>query len=684
MNKKWLIVPALALGGCNAAGEESIETEPKCTIAEDTTYLIVTRDKFRKDLERFVDFKSDTENVEIVTVDDLLKCNKSNDPVTVVEVIRGALREFVALAPDLQNVLLAGRANPLFVYADDHTTTYPAVYSTTLRSDFEIPALYAPSPTRESVYMDGSEPKHNLVETDQIYADPITGFWTVNAADLNAGLDKLATSESFKKYVEETAVEIQKYDFDYHLKVGRVPARTVEDLNNWMDNTISRRDTGNPVHSMFKDAPCFRDPEARVPGLTDKKMAEGTHKINFHLCQNEDGGNIADLSTADGADLISFFGHGTHSQMGEKYVLTDDDSGVFGVRGFDNPPIIYAHACYSTTSNVEDLSVGGRAVTAKNGAAAFAGYSNSQYDIRFPFYESVFFDGAETLGQAVYETKKELCESNNPDIKLKENMLALNLLGDPSVKFFTPGLALSAPKIVQLDEESNSFMFDGSVVSYVGDPITTFFLDRNYLENGLTGIAIELESYESGKLFSAEVSPFFLSLYANDDLYGERTTGKSTYTFLGGVKCDTENYSCSGSKTEVYPPVAFKCGNFRSTENDRFAIDLEFLNDNDDDREFVFYAYRGLKIPKSQGSFSPEKIELFSASAGEIMAGSSKTIEFDLPTGFNDLPPTEEEAADYFYYPPRYFVAYRKPGQTGNVASTCPLPTEMDNDPTMQ
>lgn len=67
-----------------------------------------------------------------------------------------------------------------------------------------------------------------------------------------------------------------------------------------------------------------------------------------------------------------------------------------------------------------------------------------------------------------------------------------------------------------------------------------------------------------------------------------------------------------------------------------------------------------------------------------MQAGATKSIEFELPLGFNDSPPTEEEEADYFYYPPRYFTAFRLPGQIGNVASTCPLPTDMDNDPTLE
>ncbi len=682
MNKKWLIIPALTLGGCNFDSEQAAKPSPRCNIAEDTTYLIITRNKFRQKLEPFVNFKSDREKVEILTVDDLLKCDDSNEPSSTIDTIRSYLKDFVVNSPKLKNVLFVGRAYPLYVYEDDYSTTYPAVYSTSLRSDYEVPALYFPSPTRESVFMDGNEPRHNLVETDQFYADPFSDCADSQKDYLNMGIDKLADSESFKQYSNHASGCIAKYDFQHNLNVGRVPAETIDDLNHWMENAINREKTANPTHSMFKDAPCFRDPEKRIPGLPERKLAEGTHKINFHFCQDEDGGDIVDLANNDRADLISFFGHGIHTQIGEKYVLKDDYSEVFGNRGFDKPPIIYAHACYSTTSHVEDLSVGGRLVIAEKGAAAFAGYSTLQYDIRFPFYESVFLDGAVTPGEAVYDTKNNLCESGNPDLKQKENLLALNLLGDPSIRIYNPELKLSAPKTINYNEEAGLFVYEGRVESQYSEPVDTFYISRNYLETGETG-EIFTVSQNNWTMFNKDVDPFFLDLYSNDDIYGENSTGKSTFTYFGAIKCDTDNYSCAGSKTEVYPPVAFKCGNFRKIDENVFAINLEYLNDNADEKEFIFYAFRGLKIPKSQNTFLPEKIELYSALAGELTAGTEATVEFELPEGFNDLPPTEEEKADYFYYPPRYFAAYREPGHVGNITSTCPLDTNIDNDPTL-
>lgn len=463
-----------------------------------TSYLIITRPMFVDGLSDFIQAKTTQgENVTVMTVEEIMTNYEGRD---VPEQIRNYLIDVKVGSPRAQYLLLVGSPTE---------TNFGLQTVTELSKPWEIPIRYV------DYVADYNHPKQ-LIPTDQYYAS-LNNNWDINSTDW-----------------------ILNFNFRADLYVGRVPVKSVSDLDNWMTKTLNWKAPVAPRHSQFISAYCG---VRENPIYSDQLLDNLTHEMIFHYCQTDNGGDITNFANQDNADYVSSYSHGNidgilknSNQTG--YELIKENG------GFAKNPVVFVHGCRVGGLDYGDYSLGQFLIADPAGAVAFVGASRDHWDIRFPFWQSVFLNGNLNTGPALYEAKHQKMTQEFLSLREIDNLFMFNLFGDPQLKVVEPAFTVSnrdaATKTKDLILDGTARRVHTVVTSHIDEVATGHVGQQSEYSTQENNIVLE-----PGAIASAVT-----------DIYRWQNKGYEAQTIAVGFSaCDTGQMACIAAPVKLTPAV---------------------------------------------------------------------------------------------------------------------------------
>lgn len=474
----------------------SLSVLPDQALAQEsqTSYLIITRPMFVDGLSDFVQAKTaQGQSVSVVTVEKIMAQYPGRD---IPEQMRDYLIDVKAQSARAQYLLLVGSP------AD---TDFGLRSVTELSQPWEVPIRYVD-------YVAEYEGPKLLIPTDQYFAS-LNPNWNLDNSDW-----------------------ILNFNFQPDLYVGRVPIKSETDLENWVHKTLNWFAPTAPVHSQFISAYCG---VRETPIYSDQILDNLTHEMIFHYCQNDNGGNIADFANQDGADYVSSYSHGSidgilknSNQTG--YELIKENG------GFLKNPVVFVHGCSVGGLDYRRDSLGQLLMADPAGAAAFIGASRSHWDIRFPFWESVFLNGNLYAGQALYEAKAQKMSNEFLSLREIDNLFMFNLFGDPQLKIVEPAFSVTNRQTQELISQ--------------GDVQRVYTVVTSHIDEVAAGHVGQQLLYSTQEA-SVVVEPHFVAP-AVTDIYNWQNQGyEALETAVGFSACDTGRMACIAAPVKLAPAV---------------------------------------------------------------------------------------------------------------------------------
>ena len=363
-------------------------------------YLIITRPIFVGGLEKFKKIKESMGYaVHITTIEDIIKSSTPFDSLKydgkdIQETIKNFLKALKESSPNIKYVLLIGhpRAFVSVENADNTVELMEAQYTTQLKYDWELPIRYI---YPEKGWSDGSGGEG--IPSDQYYASA--------AAEWDKDNDSI--------YGE---FENEEYSFEPDFYVGRIPAKTAEQLKIFIERNDGWKPKELLVESSFLSAHCLDKSDSDY-----NKLYSYMHKIKLHNCKEENGGDEALLAGADNADYISSFSHSMYERVSGEYNM---DLGS----KFSGNPILFLHGCEvgGLDYGQVDLAFGAKHLLSNEGITAFIGSTRSMPDIHFNYKDYIFFGEYEKIGDAFYNYKYK--ENSERFLSKREKILFLMFL----------------------------------------------------------------------------------------------------------------------------------------------------------------------------------------------------------------------------------------------------------------
>lgn len=560
---------------------------------EPTTYIIVTRPMFTEALQPFIAEKNAKgEIVEMVTVEEIMAAYRGAD---IPEKIRRYLADEARVSP----------ADTLLLVGAVRGTNFGHESQTELKTPWEVPIRYV---EHLGEYAGPKLP----IPTDQYYASAI-GAWNPD----------------------------EYFDFSVDFVTGRVPAKMAEDVSVWVEKTLAWKAPTRAVQSQFISAYCDN---RSIPIQSDALLARHTHDMRFHYCLNDAGGDIAEIANQTAPDYISSYSHGnylgTHKNAdGSGYELTVDSP------GFRNNPFVFIHGCDVGGLDYGRESLAEKLIRTKDGAVAFVGSSRSHWDMRFPFWQSVFLDGNLEAGRALYAAKQKQA-AGLPSLKEMDNLLMFNLLGDPQLKLVEPAFAT---------EELSSTYSDNGRIRYVTTRTTSLGPRAEGTvsqHQSSTAAPILVEAVKSATAVTAVWNR------ASADSFSQETV-------LGFTACDTSKHSCIAAPILLTAPVEFACAR-KHHENGQYAFDVKFLKGTTKELTLRLEGKGGmLSVDKPWSEHPWTHIE--SATTFDPIGSQMTTITFDKKLEDMHL----ASATDSVYYTPFYRLIAED--SAGNHLGSCAL-----------
>jgi len=576
------------------------------SIAADTTYLIITRPMFVPVLTPFLQDKNwQGDHVQVVTADDIA-CHVSG--IDVPERIRNLLAQASTGSPNLAYVLIIGDVRTM-------TGNTPPVV-TTLSEPWEVPIRYV---TPVGTYQNQAPP----IPTDQYYADP-TGDWSANAQSR------------------------KDYDFKYRYAVGRIPAQTVSDVSAWSDKTLAWVPPENAVESQFKTVQC----NGSQPSESDRYLAAYTHSMTFNICTNDDGGDIAAISNQQRPDIVSSYSHGAYDGI-YKWPFTKGFTLTKDSPGFVKPPFMFVHGCEVAGLDYDQRSLGEKLILDPHGVVAFVGATRSHWDIIFPYWNSVFYEGEMRAGNALYVTKHNEATRTLMPLTEVDNLFMFNLLGDPELELERPGIVMTADT--------------HTLIAPVNTSTTSFNLTISSRLNG---------SVNGQQLTS--VIPGDNHIYATDISLGPKQTIQRRIDadprwvlpyYPYGIQvltlgvCDPSITSCIIPKFETTRGVFLSCARVSRDPDGTYQLQTKIMNTPDQPFSLMFDARAG-KLQQIGMTESTIPVTLITTIPISMhMSGEVFTFKYD-PNAIGSDPVPTSTANNIPYHFPYYAVhAYSSSGE---------------------
>ncbi len=490
------------------------------TINADTSYVIVTRSMFLDVLRPFIEAKQLAGERVAVALVERLNCTESGQDIP--ERIRAYLAR-VRAASRARNVLLVGSPRPAI---DRYGATAPSYESLTLQEPWEVP-------TRYYVPLKHGNPPQWLISTDQYYAS-LTSSWDTRSSDW-----------------------AMDFSFDTDFMVGRVPARRIEDVRNWVQKTLSWRTPNVFKESTFSTLRCVNH---EINGDMTWS-SQTTRQIIQHPCNDgRNGGEIPDFVNQELPDLVSSYSHGwvggiTRWPSPFGFTMTTTSA------GFVKAPILFIHGCEVGGLDFTEESLAEAYMRRSDGVVAFVGSSRAHWDAVFRFQESIFESGRLTLGEAFYGAKRDYVRSNHATQRTIDNLFMYTLYGDPALEIVRPGLVIT-------NQRSSFARVPGRVL---GETYQTSVNIRSFLTSPIRG---RLKSSVDGSFGPyAFISP---GETVQSVVYGRTTDWYSDpqappwvalahhvvpqFVVQGRTGCDTGRMTCISASHTQSLPVPVACG----------------------------------------------------------------------------------------------------------------------------
>ena len=381
--------------------------------------IILTRPMFEQGLERLAQARTaEGFNVTVVDYDDLPAAGRDSPE---------RIREFLKTAkqPEADSyLLLVGDVD--FSETLDYTVDQP----------WEIPVRYL------SVH---GAPYANTIDalpTDQYYAS-LSGSWDDNGNGIFGELGQPGVPDEF--------------GFSADFKVGRIPVRTVDQLDAALNVILSWAPKDYPVHSVFQSGDCAAPSDGIKSAIAGRQIGQAS-ELGVHICLDDGGGDIAQFMNSDGTDLMSSFSEGSlgriiYSGSSGYYLNSDGTSSVIS-----KPAVFMVYACYTNAFDWLDTQQDGnppislsKELFLSGQAAAYVGAtreipdSDSGFDV-FPYG---YLHSQYRMGDALYAYKEWRSSHEALSDRQKEQFLNFSLLGDPTMLFAKrPSVTLSVPESV--------------------------------------------------------------------------------------------------------------------------------------------------------------------------------------------------------------------------------------------
>jgi hypothetical protein len=617
--------------GFRVCGDDGTYGDAVCPSGQEpidrrATYLVLTREMFAAALDPFVAMK--TMKGETVQVVDAARIVDAGDTDLDVP---ARVREFLRRV----RVEAAGAKYLLIVGAPKRDTTGRPVYG--LTEPWEIPKRYA------SVYPGTKGALHGTasIASDDYYASVQVDWPTDTDADWLAD-----------------------FDFRADFYVGRVSARDVAYVENWVAKQLAWVTPKAPTHSLFDTFACQSGGHAEHDAVY-QQLGKYTHRMVEHRCRGGETGNHFDFANADKADFVSSFYHGSINSTGG---ARDDDGNPMGYSlsvvtpgGFEKPPVFFAHACVTASDDYFTESLAENLVGRKDGVVAYVGFNRTAWNMRFPLWDYVFVGGYTTLGAAVYEGKRERLRDLFLGPFDVNNLLMLSLHGDPGLEIVDPAVRLT---VAAASDERRA---DGGTLhaclkadSKLAEP-----LEGKLATNGVAGeVAASLTATPGSSLVNADFS------YVDNGFTQENLVG-----FTG---CDVEKTSCIMARVRIVPTVPMVCRNLKTgPDGVSKGFDVRFDEPHVGPVTLALIAQPGKWYPEGCAGACPyEPEEPASWEIDDVKAGTMQ-VAF-VPEFKSDVLPPEADRGNGSYRNPLVGAEVRNPD--GSVLGRCWINADAELD----
>jgi len=370
--------------------------------------LVVFPEKFRKEAEQLIRFKKENEDLEVAGYSATEIYNEFSSGKTDPTAIRDFCRYLYELAPEkFRYLLILGDAS--FDYKNNNRAGY---------ADTE--ALVPTYESRESL-----EPIYSFASDDYFaFLDPAEGEWPEG------------------KSVNNVWVSTSDDSHFMDIAVGRIPARTVPELNNYISKYIRYRQTQESADwnnrlAFVADNRDYnlhqRDAEElealalkSFPGFIHDKL----YLDDFPVEEGRSPGASQRLHELvnNGTYLVTYIGHGAEDGLAGEKLLTLND--ILTFRNAGRLPIWFTATCQFGKFDNPGVVSGAELMLmrAQGGAIALLTTTRPVYSSTNLLVNQAFFKNisrAKTLGELFRLTK-------NQSVKGEINR-NFSLLGDPSL-----------------------------------------------------------------------------------------------------------------------------------------------------------------------------------------------------------------------------------------------------------
>lgn len=393
---------------------------------KNTDYLIITRPMFLDSLSELITLKEQQGfKVKVVALENILEPKgiyyADYAIGDIQETIKNFLQKLSQENATIKYVLIVG--TPRQFNYEDGSGPYNAQYTTSLSYPWEVPIRYI---YPEEDWSDGS--KGMGIPTDQYYASA-TSNWDKN---------------NNKIYGE---FENEEYSFKPDFYIGRVPVKTTEQLESFVEKIKKWVPPDDFTESMFSQAACW--PEY----ISDTVQAYSyAHGLVCHYCPSDDCGDQAPFANIDKSHYLSSYSHGYYKQTTGAFKLTKESA-------LDHNPIVFLHACQVGGLDYTDESLGQYLMGSPDGSTAFIGTTRSMPDIGFLFKDYIFFNNTPVIGDAFYNYKYQENSERLPRYDEITLFLMYQLYGDPSMVVI-PKTKFGMSSVDKLDLDKSNYSFE--------------------------------------------------------------------------------------------------------------------------------------------------------------------------------------------------------------------------------
>ena len=414
--------------------------------------LVVFPEKFRKEAEQLIRFKREYEEVAGYSATEIY--NEFSSGKTDPTAIRDFCRYLYQLAPEkFRYLLILGDAS--FDYKNNNRAGY-----------VDIDLLVPTYESRESL-----EPIYSFASDDYFaFLDPSEGEWPEG------------------KSVNNQWVSTPYNDHFMDISVGRIPARTIPELNNYITKYI--RYVQNLENSDWNNRLAFvadnrdynlhqRDAEElealalnAFPGFINEKLYLDDFPVHEGTVP-EANQRLHELVNR-GTYLVSYIGHGAEDGLTSEKLLTLND--ILTFRNAGRLPIWFTATCQFGKFDNPGAVSGAELMLLRSQTGAIAlltttrpVYSSTNQLVNQAFFKNI--TGVKTLGELFRLTKNQSVQG-----EINRNF---SLLGDPSLplpRWSPPGTfslasdTLTAYRKVKFSARSETVQHGSALVSVIDKP----------------------------------------------------------------------------------------------------------------------------------------------------------------------------------------------------------------------